>query len=160
MKPSLYIETSVVSYLTARVSKDIVIAGHQAATADFWDRLSRYDVYISELVVREAGAGDVSAAQARLEAIKDFPQLVIDVDGKALAKKLIDQGAIPAQCLEDALHIAVAAVHGITLLVTWNFKHINNSETRGKIRCTIEDSGLSCPEICSPEECLGEDSDV
>lgn len=119
MKSSLYIETSVVSYLTARLSKNLVIAGHQAATADFWERLPQYDVYISELVLQEASAGDAVAARARLDAIRDFAQLVIDEDCKALARKLIDQGAIPAQYPEDALHIAVASVHGIDLLVTW-----------------------------------------
>lgn len=152
MKTSLYIETSVVSYLTARLSKNLVIAGHQAATADFWERLPLYEVYISELVLQEAGAGDAGAAHARLDAIKDFAQLVIDEDCKTLARKLIDQGAISAQYPEDALHVAVASVHGIDLLVTWNFKHMNNSALRGKIRSTIIDAGWICPDICSPEE--------
>jgi predicted nucleic acid-binding protein len=152
MKTSLYIETSVVSYFTARLSKNLVIAGHQAATADFWERLPQYEVYISELVLQEAGAGDAGAARARLDAIKDFAQLVIDGDCKTLARTLIDQGAIPAQYPEDALHIAVASIHGIDLLVTWNFKHMNNSTLRGKIRSTIIDAGWSCPDICSPEE--------
>jgi len=156
MKQKLYIETSVVSYLTARLSKDIIIAGHQAATRDFWELLPHFDVYISEPVLKEAGRGDKFAATERLNALEGFEQLEIyDACGK-LAAALIDDGVIPSQYPEDALHIALAAVHGIDIIVTWNFKHINNPATRYKIRESIEQHGYSSPEMCSPDEFLGE----
>jgi hypothetical protein len=156
MKSSVYLETSVVSYLTARPSTDAVIAGHQAATADFWKLLPDYDVFISELVLQEASRGDSKAASRRLQVLEGFKELEINDSGKKLAKVLIADGAVPEKCPEDALHIAVASVHAVDLIVTWNFKHINNPATRAKIRRTVESQGLVCPELCSPDEFLGE----
>lgn len=159
MKPKVYIETSVVSYLTARPSKNIVVAGHQAATRDFWDLLSACDVYISELVLMEAGRGDEAAAAARLEVLAGLQELEINPACKQLAKLLIDDGAVPAQYPEDALHIAVASVYAMDAIVTWNFKHINNPATRAKVRQSVEAQGYVCPELCSPDEFLGEEDD-
>ena len=159
MKPKVYIETSVVSYLTARPAKDLVLAGHQVATRDFWDKLPQYDVYISELVLLEVGQGDPSAAAARLEVLNGFQELEIDDVCKALAKILIADKAVPAQYPEDALHIAVAAVYAVDTIVTWNFKHMNNPATRMLIRRSVEAQGYRCPELCSPDEFLGEDDE-
>ncbi len=157
MKQKLYIETSVVSYLTARLSKDIIIAGHQVATRDFWELLPHFDVFISEPVLKEAGRGDTIAATERLNALAEFSELEIYDACGILATALIEDGVIPSQYPEDALHIAVAAVHGIDIIVTWNFKHINNPATRYRIRKSIEQHGYSSPEMCSPDELLGED---
>ncbi len=159
MKQSVYIETSVVSYLTARPSKDIVSAGHQMATHDFWDQLPQYDIYLSELVLQEAGRGDERAASARLEALHGIQELEINAECNALAKALVLDGAVPEQYPEDALHIAVASVHSIDVIVTWNFKHINNPATRSKVRQSVEAHGFICPELCSPDEFLGEDDE-
>jgi hypothetical protein len=115
MKQQNYIETSVVSYLTSRLSKDIVIAGHQSATHDFWDRLPEHDLYISELVLQEASRGDEAIAATRLAALAGIAELEIDDDCRALAKTLVADGAVPASYPEDALHIATAAVHGINV---------------------------------------------
>ncbi len=156
MKRSIYIETSVVSYLTARPSKDVVMAGHQLATADFWARIKDYDVFVSELVLQEAGKGDPDAAARRLEVLTGLKELEINVACKELARVLIENGAVPEKFPEDALHIATAAVHAVDLIVTWNFKHINNPATRSKIRRAVESQGLVCPELCSPDEFLGE----
>lgn len=156
MKQKVYIETSVVSYLTARPSKDLIIAGHQAATRDFWELLSRFDAFISEPVLKEAGNGDKIAAAARLKALDGFKELEINGACGDLATALISDGVIPSQYPEDALHIAVAAIHGIDVIVTWNFKHINNPATRYQVRESVERHGYSCPEMCSPDEFLGE----
>ncbi len=159
MKPTVYIETSIVSYLTARPSKNIVVAGHQVATRDFWERLSLFEPFISELVLQEAGRGDESAATTRLEALTGLPELEINSDCKALAKAMIVDGAVPEKHPEDALHIALASVHSIDMIVTWNFKHINNPETRLLVRRSVEAQGYRCPELCSPDELLGEDDE-
>ncbi len=155
MKQKIYIETSVVSYLTARLSKDIIIAGHQAATRDFWELLPQFDAYISDPVLKEASYGDKMAAAARLKALEEFKELEINEDCSRLALALIADGVIPSQYPEDALHIAVAAIHGIDIIVTWNFKHINNPVTRYRIRESVERHGYFCPEMFSPDEFLG-----
>ena len=155
MKRKLYIETSVISYLTARPSKDIIVAGHQASTRDLWDKLHFFEPYISELVYNEASKGDPTAAQARLEAIKNIPELDITEDCHLLAQLILNKGAIPQQFPEDALHIAIGAVHNIEFIVTLNFKHINNPVTRALIRRTVEANGYQCPELCSPDALIG-----
>ncbi len=158
MSKRIYIETSVVSYFTARPSRDIMIAGHQEATRELWPVLTeKYEAYISALVYDEAGKGDPVLAMLRLEAIKSFPMLDIDEEAKALAEKIIANRGIPAKYPEDALHIAVAAVNGVEVVVTWNFAHLSNPFTRLAVRRIVEDEGYICPEICSPEELLEAD---
>jgi predicted nucleic acid-binding protein len=155
MKKRLYIETTVVSYLTAKPSRDIMIAGHQEATRELWPELSaKYETYVSALVFEEARKGDPDQAQMRIEAIEAFPMLDIDDEARALAQKIITRKGIPAEYPEDALHIAVAAVNGIEVVITWNFAHLNNPFTRKMVRQIIEGEGYGSPEICSPEELL------
>jgi predicted nucleic acid-binding protein len=155
MKKHIYIETTVVSYLTAKPSRDIMIAGHQEATRELWVKLlSGYEAYISALVFQEAGRGDPFQAQARLSVIAKLPMLDINDEAQSLAEKIITQKGIPAEYPEDALHIAIAAVNGIEVIITWNFAHLNNPFTRKKVRKIVDAEGYSCPEVCSPEELL------
>ena len=155
MKKRIYVETTVVSYLTARPSRDILVAGHQEATRELWPHLSStYETYISALVFEEAGKGDSAQAKMRLTAIEPFLMLDIDDEARTLAQKIIAGKAVPAEYPEDALHIAIAAVNGIEVILTWNFAHMNNPFTRKMVRRIIETEGYECPEICSPEELL------
>lgn len=157
MKQKIYIETSVISYLVASPSKNIVIAAHQASTIDMWKILEYFDVFISDIVIQEASKGDKKQACYRLEILKEYQVLRIDDEAKELARALLAGKAIPKKCPEDALHISVAAVNGIDAVVTWNFKHINNPVTRKMIRNITEGNGYICPEICSPDELIGDD---
>ena len=155
MKKRVYIETTVVSYLTARPSRDLLVAGHQEATRELWPELAaKYETYVSALVYEEARRGDPDQARMRLAAIEPFPILDIDDEARTLAEKIVAGRGIPAEYPEDALHIAVAAVNGIEVVVTWNYAHLNNPFTRIMIRRIVEDEGYACPEICSPEELL------
>src|SRR5947209_14223082 len=117
MAERVYLETTVVSYLTARPSRDVVIAGHQQVTHEWWDTCrTNYELCVSQLVLDEAGAGDAQAAQERLFALK--PMLVLEMTAEALdlAKELLQAGALPAKAADDALHIAVAATKSIPFL--------------------------------------------
>jgi len=155
LKKRIYLETTVVSYLAAKPSRDIIVAGHQDATRELWPELSaKYETYISALVFEEAKKGDPDQAQIRLAAISSFPMLDIDDEARLLAEKIVGRRAVPAEYPEDALHIAVAAVNGIEVIITWNFAHLNNPFTRKKVRQIVEGEGFECPEICSPEELL------
>ena len=155
LKKRIYLETTVVSYLAAKPSRDIIVAGHQDATRELWPELSaKYETYISALVFEEAKKGDPDQAQIRLAAIRPFPMLDIDDEARLLAEKIVGRRAVPAEYPEDALHIAVAAVNGIEVIITWNFAHLNNPFTRKKVRQIVEGEGFECPEICSPEELL------
>jgi hypothetical protein len=152
---SVYVETTIVSYFTARPSRDVVVAARQEATRELWPKLtSDYDSYVSVLVREEAGRGDKEQAALRLQVIEIFPLLDADEAARALASKIIEGHGIPEEYPEDALHIAVAAVNGIDVLVTWNFAHLNNPFTRMMVRQLVENAGYRCPELCSPDELL------
>jgi predicted nucleic acid-binding protein len=152
MKRTIYIETSVVSYYTAKPSDNIRISGHQLATYEFWEMLSQYEVHISDTVIEEVSRGDEIKVEERLFSIRDFAVLEVDSKTQELAKLLIQQEAVPAKCPEDALHIAVAATHNVGFILTWNFKHINNPFMMRNISDVVLEAGFSMPVICSPEE--------
>lgn len=156
MSQLVYIETSVVSYCTARPSNHIITAAKQAITRTWWEQESpRFSLYISAVVEREASRGDPGAAQERMELVRDLPLLAITNEAEELALHLIKKQLLPAHSEEDALHIAIASVHGMDYLLTWNFKHINNAETKTDIARVVQDAGYRCPMICSPEELGG-----
>lgn len=156
----IYIETSVVSYLTARPSSNLIASAWQKETSDWWEtRKDRFDLYISEVVIEEASRGDESAASRRLAALEDIDVLPLNSSSIELAKILIEEGGIPRKALDDALHVAVAAVHGVDFLLTWNCRHLDNAEMKPKIRKIIENRGYRCPEIATPTELMGVQED-
>ena len=156
MPPSVYVETSVISYYAARASRDIVTAARQTLTQEWWeDARDRFDLYVSVLVVEEAKGGGAEAVRRRLSAISGLPILEINDAADQLAKRFLAGGAMPVSSPEDALHISLATVHGMDFLLTWNFRHINNAELKTRIRTIIEAAGYESPVICSPEELGG-----
>lgn len=160
MKKSVYIETSIPSYLTAKPSRDVRAAAWQQITSQWWEEVQAdYDLFTSELVVVEASAGNPEAAVRRLEAIQGIAELRIDEEVRELADQLISKGGIPSGAEADALHVAVAAVHRIDYLFTWNFRHIDNAAKKPIIRSICVAAGYMCPEICTPMELLQEGED-
>ncbi len=153
---TVYVETSIVSYLTARPSSNLIAAAWQKATVDWWDRRrGKFSLYVSDIVLMEAGRGDSTAAERRLAALADIPVLEINDAAVGLSKALMAQGAVPENALDDALHIAVSAVHGVDYLLTWNCRHIDNAETKPVIRSVCAAQQHTCPEICTPQELMG-----
>jgi len=152
----VYIETSIVSYLTARPSNSLIAAAWQKETVDWWEiQRKRFSLYISEVVIEEAGRGDELAASRRLAALEDIEILQLDEESVELSKALIGEGGIPKKALDDALHVAVSAVNRMDFLLTWNCRHIDNAEMKPKIRTIIESHGYQCPEIATPIELMG-----
>ncbi len=157
MKSKVYIETSVASYLTARMSRDLIVAGHQQITQEWWDkRKGDFDIYVSQLVVREAGGGDPDAAQRRLSVLENIRSLEMNQQVIELANAFVRERALPTTAAEDAVHIAVATVHEMDYLLTWNCKHIANAEIRKAINKACRKAGYTVPTICTPEELLGD----
>jgi hypothetical protein len=157
VKQRVYLETTIASYLAAKPSRDLIVLAHQQLTLESWDsRRDYFDLFVSQLVVQEAGAGDAEAAQRRMQIIEPLPLLALNETGLQLARALVDTGVVPAKAVEDALHIAVATVHGMDYLLTWNCKHIANAETRSRISATCYAHGFESPIICTPEELLGD----
>ncbi len=156
MKPKVYLETTIPSYLTAWPSRDLVMAANQETTREWWEGYrADFDLYISQLVFEEASAGDSDAARRRVQLLVPLPRLGIDRRVTALAKQLVDEVPLPMKARADAVHIAAAAVHGMDYLLTWNCAHIANASLRPKIEEICRAMGFEPPVICTPLELLG-----
>lgn len=152
---SVYIETTVISYLTARPSRDLVIAAHQQITRDWWEMaLPNFDAFISPIVLEEIARGDIQAAQLRLEQVAAFPVLELTSEIRILADAYFDAVQIPEKARLDSYHLALAAWHGLDFLVSWNFTHIVSGRVRRIIETINTQSGIHTPVICTPEELM------
>ena len=156
MRSKVYLETTIPSYLTAWPSRDLVKAAHQQITREWWQTRTRFDLYISQVVLREAGGGDVEAARLRLEVVEGIPVLALSPEASALAQQLLQHGPLPAKAAVDALHIGIAAVNGMDYLLTWNCTHIANAAIRYQIETLCRASGYVPPVLCTPEELMEE----
>ncbi len=148
----MYVETSVPSYLTAWRSRDLVVAGNQETTKEWWDRRNDFELYISEFVLQEASNGDSKAAEDRLKSLEGIPEIEITEEVAAIAEKLLLEASLPNKARIDALHIATAAIGGMDYLLTWNCAHIANPAFRFRIESVIRSFGYEPPIICTPQE--------
>ena len=157
MTKRIYVETTIPSYLAAKPSRDLLQAARQQLTHDWWDNeRSNYDLCVSETVVDEVAAGDADAAARRLVFIENLPLLDLTDAVNDVAKKILESGLLPPSAARDAIHIAVSAVHGVDLLLTWNCKHIANAAIIKELTEIVAACGYDIPVICTPEELLGD----
>lgn len=155
-KARVYVETTIVSYLVARPSRDLVVAAHQQVTREWWEqRRSEFELFVSALVMQEAGCGDEQAAQRRLNELAAIPVLALTEEATALAHHLVEDGPLPKTAVEDALHIALATVHGMDYLLTWNCRRLANAEMEHAVASRCLSRGYDPPIICTPEELMG-----
>jgi len=153
----VYVETSIVSYLTAWPSRDLVLAAHQQVTREWWSHRERFELLVSDAVLVEAARGDGAAAARRLAALAGIPALSATERAQALARDLLQAAAMPSKAAIDAAHVAIAATHGVDFLLTWNCTHIANAVTRAKIEGVCRDAGFQPPVICTPLELRAEE---
>ena len=155
MKPRLYLETTIPSYLVARRSRDLRLAADQETTQQWWETERHdYELFISQAVVREVSRGDANFAAARLDHLRDIPLLPRTPEASALITHLLASSIIPAVAEDDATHIGLAAAHGMDFLLTWNCRLINNHHIRVRIEQACAAMGLVCPDICTPAELM------
>jgi len=154
MKSKVYIETTIVSYLVASPTRDIIQAAHQQITRQWWERRGRFDLYVSRAVVAEARRGNPDAAARRLGALRGIPRLAGGRRVVELARDLVQRGTLPAQARMDAAHVGIAAANGMEYLLTWNLRHLANATIRGKIEEAVRAAGMVPPIICTPEELM------
>jgi hypothetical protein len=156
MKPRVYLETSVVSYVTSPFSRDLIVAGHQQITAEWWAKHRKhFDVVVSDFVARECGRGDPDLAASRLALIAGYPTLELEEPIEQLAVALVEGGPLPRKAAGDALHIAFACSAGAAYLLTWNCKHIANAAMRPSIERICGAAGYTPPILCTPEQLMG-----
>ena len=152
----VYIETSIISVLTARPSMNMHSESRRQLTSAWWDRdRAGFNLFASPLVLAECEAGDPTAAERRLEVLRAIPLLEINDEAVRLAQLFMEMNAVPPEAQDDALHIAVAAVHRLDFLLTWNCRHIDNAVRKPLMRQVCQSQGYPCAEICTPEELMG-----
>ncbi len=155
MKPSVYLETTIIGTLAAWPSRDLIAAANQQTTHAWWQQQRHsYDLYVSDFVITECAAGDPVAAQEREVFLRDIPQLDVTEDVEALAEQLLTRVPLPSKAALDASHIAVATVHGMDYLLTWNCTHIANAALRHRIDSICRSLGYETPVICTPQELM------
>ena len=132
MKSKVYVETTVISYLAASPSRDIVVAAHQQLTKAWWDQRARFELFVSQAVVDEASRGDARVAKRRLALLDNVPVLALSDDVHEFAQRLLAAGAVPRRCLTGST-LASPPLNRMQYLVTWNCAHIANAAVRGKI---------------------------
>jgi predicted nucleic acid-binding protein len=156
VRPSVYLETSIVSYLAGRRSRDVIVSARQRLTHTWWrTRRAAFDVYISQAVLDEVRAGDAEAARKRLALASELAILDMSPAVTNLATALIAGVPLPAKAAADAVHIAVAAYHGVQFLLTWNSTHMANAELRPRIEQVCREGGYEPPILCTPDELMG-----
>jgi hypothetical protein len=153
-----YIETTIPSYYTARNTRSILQASRQLATREWWDGgCSGFDLVTSTETLNESREGDPEMAHLRVCLLQRVRIIPVTSEAADLARLLVASGLVPMAAAPDAVHIALASVHQIDFLVTWNFKHIANPYIRERLRTKINDSGYRMPVMCSPEELINDD---
>jgi len=156
MSETVYIETSILGYLTARATKNLILAANIEVTRDWWEfRRSNFKLYISQVVLDEIAQGDSEIAAQRLEILRDFPLLELNQAVRDLAGQFLTRSNLPPKAADDAVHIATATVHDLDYLLTWNCKHIANAQIQRKLAEISHDFGYQLPLICTPYELLG-----
>lgn len=155
MRPTVYIETTVISYRMARPSRDLIIAAHQQIVHEWWEiALPQFDAFISPIVLEEISKGDADAAKLRLDSVSSFQVLEVLPEVRILADSYFSAIDIPEKARADSYHLAVAAWHGMDFLISWNCSHI----VSGRVKRIIEEinsaNGIRTPIVCTPEELM------
>ena len=155
MKPTVYIETSVISYVTSRPSRDLVIAAHQQVTAEWWVKvLMLVDAFVSELVLEEAARGDEAAATRRLGRIESLPLLEATDEVDDLAQRYAKALGLPEKAMADAYLMALATWHGMDYVVSWNCTHIASGRVQKVLIAVNSTMDMQTPILCTPEELM------
>lgn len=157
---AVYLETSFISYLVALPSRDLIVAAHQQISHEWWNtQRYKYDCFISQLVIDEASFGDKSMIRKRLEIIQSLNALEVTDEVEQLAEVIIKNGIIPRSAMTDAAHIALASIHRMDYILTWNCKHLANASVQKRVRRVCQENGYLAPDICTPEELMGNEDD-
>jgi predicted nucleic acid-binding protein len=157
MSETVYIETSILGYLTARSTKDLILAANIEITRDWWEsRRDAFILYTSEAVLDEVAQGDAEIAAQRLEILREFPLLALNQAVQDLAEQFLARSRLPPKAKIDAIHIAAATIHGMDYLLTWNCKHIANAQIQGKLAEISLDFDYVLPVLYTPNELMGD----
>jgi len=160
MKLSVYLETTIPSYLAARTSSNIVIAGRQAATHEFFElERQKYNLYVSDFVYSECEKGDPGVAKKRLDWLSGVEILPQTPDVKPLADVYMHLLSIPQKCRVDAMHLAMCCINGIDILLSWNCTHLG-AESMKIVQKHNDAHGLPTPLMTTPDSLIDKYKEV
>lgn len=149
----IYIESTIPSYVVARPARDLLQAARQQLTRDWWElKRHEHDLFTSQIVLDEIGSGDATMAEQRLALVDAIALARATDESEALTQRIIDSGVVPPRANRDAAHIALATVHAMDMLLTWNCRHIANATIQARLRNLAQEAGFTLPVICTPEE--------
>ncbi|MDR2510631.1 MAG: type II toxin-antitoxin system VapC family toxin, partial [Spirochaetaceae bacterium] len=124
-RKSIYVESTIPSYLTAKTSSNFLNAAHQSITRQVWDNeMYKYDLFISDYVIEDCEKGDSDAAKRRLDCIANITLLQKTPEIESLALIYQDLLGVPDKAKEDCFHLAACVVERIDYLLTWNCRHL------------------------------------
>ena len=157
---SVYIETTILSYLASRPSRDLLVAAHQELTREWWQtRRPLFACYVSAVVIEEARAGDVEQAAKRLELTGGMAALELTPAAAGLVRTILQSGVLPSKAARDAAHVAIAAAAGVDYVLTWNCRHLANAQVLRALKTVVMAAGFEMPEVCTPAELMGEEGE-
>lgn len=153
----IYIESTIPRYVVARPARDLLQAARQQITKDWWDSERQdHDLFISQIVLDEIASGEAAMARNRLDVVAQIRLLDLTDDAISFTKQILSSGLLPANADRDAAHIALATVHEMDILLSWNCRHIANAAIQARLRRLAEKAGLALPVLCTPDELAGE----
>jgi len=153
----IYIESTIPSYVVARPARDLLQAARQQMTKDWWDlKRHTHELFTSQIVLDEVAVGERAMASRRLKIMAEIPVLDLTNEAAVLTRRILDFGLVPAKADADAAHIALATVHQMDILLTWNCRHIANVHIQARLRRLVEKAGYELPTVCTMDELIGE----
>jgi len=153
----IYIESTIPSYVAARPARDLLQAARQQMTKDWWDlKRHNHELFTSQIVLDEIGVGERGMANRRLKIMTGIPVLDLTDEAEVLTRRILDSGLVPVKVDADAAHIALATVHQMDILLTWNCRHIANVEIQARLRRLVGKAGYELPIVCTMDELTGE----
>ena len=153
----IYIESTIPSYVVARPARDLLQAARQQLTRDWWDlKREKHELFTSQVVIDEITGGEVAMATQRLAVMAGITLLGSTEEAETLTQRILDSGLLPTDADRDAAHIALATVHRMDVLLSWNCRHIANAAIQARLRELAAKSGLTLPVLCTPDELTGE----
>ena len=153
----IYIESTIPSYVVARPARDLLQAARQQLTRDWWDlRREKHELFTSQVVLDEIASGEAAMAKQRLAVMAGLAVVRATDEVEALTLRVLGSGLLPTDADRDAAHIALATVHEMDILLSWNCRHIANAAIQARLRRLVEQSGFTLPVLCTPDELTGE----
>lgn len=156
----IYIESTIPSYVVARPARDLLQAARQQLAKDWWEfERNKHELFTSQVVLDEIAAGEPAMARERLNLVVDLKLLDVTEAAKNLTKSILASRVLPIEADRDAAHIALATIHEMDMLLTWNCRHIANATIQKPLRKLVEAPGFTLPVICTPDELMGTDDE-